>query len=546
MISKQRLTVVIALAAIAWLAELLHPTAPLAEQTLTILHTSEHHGQALPIEQRGQKKVGGMAGRATLITQIRHENATVLVVDSGDILIGTPLSSFFHGEPDIKAMNLMSYQAMAAGNHEFDFGLDHLRRLRDLAQFPMLCSNLTSRTVELPCQSSAVVQVGPFSIGVLSLLGHRNFPDTFNRQVAKILELRNPVEAARSLAQMLRATHGVDLVVAVTHQETEEDLAVLAQAPEVDIIIGGHTEGFDGLRVADKTSTFEELENPGPVFVKTHRLGKTLGRLDLQLAKQPGMNGVKIVRAKAQNLPVTEEIAPDPTVNDLVQDYARKLESKTAEVVGRSLATLDGENSRIRSQETNLGNLLADLLRAEFGTDVALVNGGQIRDGIPPGPVDVKRVLRVLPFDSPTVTLTITGEQLRQVLENSVSQLPGSQAGRFLQVSGLSVLYDLSAKPGARVQEVTVGGKPLEPVKRYSVATDAFLADGGDGFTMFAAATDRIERQLPMRDLLLAALQAGPLKASLEGRIRFLEPTVPAEPRQPAAPPAPAHTMPGH
>ena len=105
-----------------------------AEQTLTILHTSEHHGQALPLEQRGQPTVGGMARRATVITGVRRASEAVLLVDSGDILIGTPLSSFFRGEPDIQAMNLMSYQAMAAGNHEFDFGLDHLRRLTELAR----------------------------------------------------------------------------------------------------------------------------------------------------------------------------------------------------------------------------------------------------------------------------------------------------------------------------------------------------------------------------------------------------------------------------
>jgi 5'-nucleotidase len=113
------------------------------EQRLTILHTSEHHGAALPMDSGGQK-VGGMAARAALVATVRRETERVLLVDSGDILIGTALSSAFRGEPDIKAMNLMGYQAMAAGNHEFDFGLDHFRRLNELAEFPILCSNIVS------------------------------------------------------------------------------------------------------------------------------------------------------------------------------------------------------------------------------------------------------------------------------------------------------------------------------------------------------------------------------------------------------------------
>ncbi len=146
-----------------------------AEQTLTILHTSEHHGAALPVESGGHN-VGGMAARAALIATVRRETERVLLVDSGDILIGTALSSAFRGEPDIKAMNQMGYQAMGAGNHEFDFGLDHFRRLNELAEFPILCSNVVGRSVELPCRASVVVRVGDLSIGLIGLLGRSNFP----------------------------------------------------------------------------------------------------------------------------------------------------------------------------------------------------------------------------------------------------------------------------------------------------------------------------------------------------------------------------------
>lgn len=529
------------LAALAALALLLAwPSAPAgagedARRTLTILHSSEHHGSALPFGPRGQPKLGGLARRATLVERIRHETDALLLVDSGDILIGTALSSFFRGEPDIQAMNLMRYQAMAAGNHDFDFGLDHLQRLQEQARFPILCSNIAGKTVELPCREVAVVRAGPLTIGVIGLLGRSNFPDSVNREVVKLLEYRDAVETVRRLARRLRAEQGADLVIAVTHEGTEEDLALLAQAPELAAIVGGHTEGFDGLYTPGAAAPVAEAATAGPVLVKTHRLGRTLGRLDLTLERREG-GGWRVVRAQAANLPVAPEVEAHRQVAALLDGYAKRLESLTGTVVGQAAVALEGTTTEVRTRETNLGDLLADLLRGEYGSDVALINGGQIRDGIPAGPVDVARVLQVLPFDSPAVTVSLTGAQLLAALEHSAAHLPKAE-GRFLQVSGLTVAYDLSRPPGARVREVRIGGKPLEPARRYSVATDAFLADGGDGYGMFAEAQDRVERQTPLRDLLLNALRARPLAAAADGRI-----TLVGRPAEPPSSPSPAPT----
>lgn len=518
------LSCVAACMAIGW------PIGASAEQVLTILHTSEHHGQVLPVERMGVAREGGMAARATVIETIRKEQPVMLLLDSGDLLIGTPISSVFRGEPDIKAMNLMGYGAMAAGNHEFDFGLDHLRTMQALAGFPILCSNLSGLDVELPCRKSTVLRAGDFSIGVIGLLGRRNFPDTFNREVVRILELRDPIETARRLVREMKERQKMDLVVAITHQDDEEDLALLARVPDLDAIIGGHTPGFDGLRTARGAAPVPAADLPGTVFVKTHRQGRTVGRLDLTVERTAGQKvGAKVIRAEAHNLPVGEQVEPDAGVEEMIRGYLKTMDRLGSTVVGRSLVNLEGETSAVRVRETNLGDFLADLARLEFGVDVALVNSGQIRDSVPPGPVDLTRVLRVLPFNSTLVTFSISGGDLRTALENSVSRLPAAN-GRFLQVSGLAVTYDTDAPVGSRVRWVTVGTKPLDPTARYSVVTDAFLADGGDGYAMFRQAQDRIERQVPLRDLLLQALKASPLSASTEHRIRFEEAKDPAPP----------------
>ncbi|HEX2056451.1 MAG TPA: 5'-nucleotidase C-terminal domain-containing protein [Nitrospiraceae bacterium] len=497
-----------------------------AEEVLIILHTSEHHGQVLPLERMGQPREAGMAARATLIERIRNGEPVLLVVDSGDLLIGTPMSSVFRGEPDIKAMNLMGYGAMAAGNHEFDFGLDHLQTMQELAAFPILCSNLAGRNVELPCREFTMLRAGELSIGVLGLLGRTNFPDTFNREIVRMLELRDPIDTARRLARDLKERLKADLVVAITHQEDEEDLALLAQVPGLDATIGGHTPGFDGLRTAGDAAPVPVAERPGTVFVKTHRQGRTVGRLALTLDRAAGQDGrPTVIKAEAHNLPVGESLPPHPAVEELIQGYVARMERLGSTVVGRSLVDLEGENAIVRVRETNLGNLLADLARLEFGADVALINSGQIRDSIPAGAVDLTRVLRVLPFNSTLVTFTLFGRDLRTALENSVSRLPAAN-GRFLQVSGLQLTYDVDAPAGSRIRSVMVGDKPLDPMGRYSVVTDMFLADGGDGYTVFRQAQDRVERQVPLRDLLLQALKAAPLKASIEHRLAVEKMTI--------------------
>jgi 2',3'-cyclic-nucleotide 2'-phosphodiesterase (5'-nucleotidase family) len=417
----------------------------------------------------------------------------------------------------------MGYGAMAAGNHEFDFGLDHLRTMQGLAAFPILCSNLAGRNVELPCREFTVLRTGDLSIGLLGLLGRTNFPDTFNREVVRLLELRDPIETARRLTRDLKDRLKADVVLAITHQDDEEDVALLAQVPELDAIIGGHTPGFDGLRTAADAVPVPVVERPGTVFVKTHRQGRTVGRLDLTFERAADREGrVTVVKAQAHNLPVAESLPPHPAVDELIQGYVVRMERLGSTVVGRSLVDLDGENAVVRVRETNLGNLLTDLARLEFGADVALINSGQIRDSIPAGSVDLTRVLRVLPFNSTLVTFTLFGRDLRAALENSVSRLPSAD-GRFLQVSGLKVTYEAQAPAGSRIRSVMVGERPLDPMARYSVVTDMFLADGGDGYAVFRQAQDRVERQVPLRDLLLKALKAAPLKASIEHRLAVAE-----------------------
>ncbi|GJL69680.1 MAG: bifunctional metallophosphatase/5'-nucleotidase [Nitrospirales bacterium] len=487
-----------------------------ATDRLVILHSSEHHGVALPLDQAGETEVGGLARRATIVEELRREGVPVLMVDSGDILIGTALSSWFRGEPDIRAMNLIRYDAMVAGNHDFDYGIDHLRTLVELADFPILCTNLRSKRFVLPCRRSVVTRLGNVSVGIVGIVGNSNFPDTFNRDVAKTLSLMDPIASLQMEALRLRAEAQVDLVIALTHQDSNEDLKILETVEGVDVLIGGHTEGFDGLYAPGLMEPVVSVTRPRSVYVKTHRQGRTVGRLDLTIEEG------SVTQARSRNIPVTVAVPVDPKVQQLLSEYRQRFARHATQVLGEASVRLQGDRPVVRTQEANLGNLLADRMRRKFDTDIALVNAGQIRRSLEPGPVTLGDVLSVLPFDSALVTLHVTGAMLRQILEHSVSQWP-NHSGRFLQISGLQVTYQGKAPVGSRVRSIMVGGAPFDISKTYTVATDAFVADGGDGYDMLTHATDRTDHQIPLRDLLLNALAEGLLYAEADHRMVFVD-----------------------
>ena len=490
----------------AWVSPALGQTA------LTILHTSEHHGTLQPIENGAFKGLGGVVRRGGLIERIRRETRHVLLLDSGDLMVGTAMSSVFRGEPDIAAMKLMRYDALTLGNHDFDFGIAHLGALRKQAGFPFLCTNLKPKKAGV-CQPFAIKSFGPLRVGLIGLIGRRSYPDLISRSAVKELEFSDPIAAAKKAARDLRKQ--VDLLVAVTHQEPEEDAALAVAAPEIQVIVGGHILGFDGIMLPAAGLVLHSRVEPvagGPILVRTHQLGRTLGRLDIVFE-----NGLRA--AQARNLPIDESAPEDGKLRGLVQGYARRLDAAVNRTLGRAEVELQGDGAAVRTRETNFGNLLADLARRHAGAEIALVNGGAVRGGIPAGTVTLKRVMGVLPYDDPLIAMKLTGRQLSGAMENSVGELPRA-AGRFLQVSGLNYLFDPAAPSGARVKQITVQRAQLQDDREYGVAVFGFIAGGGDGYSVFPQGRERVDHQVPLRDLLIAALKTGPLSAQEEGRIR--------------------------
>jgi 5'-nucleotidase len=287
----------------------------------------------------------------------------------------------------------------------------------------------------------------------------------------------------------------------------------VARCANVDVIIGGHEH-----------TLLESSAGGAPIFKMTAD-ARELGQIDLNISKATG----ELASIDWKVIPVTSQTLEDNLFSSIYSKY-RKLLGELDRPVGRSSVALDGRSAENRTQETNLGNFVADSFRKATASDVALVNGGSIRadEIIPAGRLKMRDVLSILPFKNKLVKIEVGGALLRETLEHGVSRVANNaQPGGFPQVSGIQFSYDASKPEGARVVDVKINGLPLSTSRNYSLTTTTFVAfDGGDGYTMLKGArvlTAPEQAPLDSEALRRAIAQPRPIAPKIEGRILRLD-----------------------
>lgn len=473
-------------------------------RTLTILYFNDIHGHLEPWKPDTKKEatIGGIARMAALVERIRRENRAAgratLLLEAGDILQGTPMSAVFQGEPDMEAFNRMRIDAMAIGNHEFDFGEPNLEKLLRTARFPVLSANIYRDDNSLLTTPAVVLQPIPgMRIGVIGLTTVETPTTTFPTNVAG-LHFDDPIVTARHAVPLLERE--CDLVVALTHIGVPEDRRLAAEVPGVDVIIGGHTQIAipTPARVGDT------------VICQAQDNCRYLGRLDLTIE-----NGRATV-TRGELIPIVDGMREDRQIAAIVRGYASKLDARLSVVVGEAAVDLDGERADVRTRETTLGNFVTDLAREAAHTDVAIVNGGGLRASIGSGKVTFGDVLNTLPFSNTLVAVKLPGKTLHEALDYAASLEPEDLPGAFLQVSGLTYAIE-----NGRATDIRIGGEPLDDAKVYSVAMPDFLLVGGDGYSMFGpAAIERVDTGIVLNGLVLDFFRKGGVaNPKIEGRV---------------------------
>ena len=467
---------------------------------LTFLQINDHYVLG-PVD--GGRR-GGMARLATLVREVRRESPNTVFVLAGDFLSPSVESTFLQGAQMIAALDAIGLDFATFGNHEFDFGPAVLAARMKESKFRWLSANVLDRRSGRPfgdAAPDALLTLGGLPVGVFGLTTveaaqtSRPGPD---------IAFTPPLAAGREAVGRLRA-RGALIVVGITHQEMADDKA-LARAADVDVILGGHEH--DPL-VAEEGKT---------LITKGGSDARYLVQVDLWLTREG-----TLVERSWRYREVSRRVAPDPAVDALVATYGTLLDRELDSVIGRTEVELEARGHHLRTQETNLGDFVADLLRERLATDAAFVNGGAIRTNrtVPPGPLTKRDVRGLLPFPDVVLKVELRGRDLRAALEHGLAQTD-REGGGFLQVSGIRLVWDPRRPAGQRVVSVTVGARALADETTYTVAAPSYLVRGGDGYTAFGRGTVLINESSgpPIAQLVMDAIVArGSIAPALDGRI---------------------------
>jgi 2',3'-cyclic-nucleotide 2'-phosphodiesterase/3'-nucleotidase len=494
---------------------------------LTVIATTDLHGNILPVDYYTNKEdARGLARVATIVRQIRKENPNTVLVDSGDTIQGTPLA-FFHNrknntppDPMMLTMSALKYDALAVGNHEYNFGLKVLNKAKSEAAFPWLSGNTYKKgTNETYYRPYIVKEIGGVRVGILGLTTP-GVPNWDNPENFAGLEFREPLPEARKWVNELKTKERADVVVVAMHMGLEEDLrtgesspgqvpfenqamAIARGVPGIDVITMGHTH-------RDIPSVIIN----GVLLTQANAYGRHVARVDLYLQKG-AQNRWQIAARTARTIPITDRIETDAEIARLAAPTNAKRKRGSRRVIGNSPAELTADGARFSD------NALLDLIhRVQLDAgkaDVSMAASFNDRARVAQGDVTVRDIAGLYVYENTLVVLEVTGQQLKDALEHSARYFTEYRAGAApadlvdAKIPGYNfdiaegVAYDLDiTKPfGSRIRNLQFKGKPLAPTQKLKLATNNYRVNGGGGYTMYKGAPVIYRSGEEIRELII-------------------------------------------
>lgn len=504
---------------------------PDVEHTLVVLHTNDHHGHPVAFFDYPAPGQGGLPAQATFVNEVRAANDHVLVLNAGDFNTGRPESNFFKAEPDILGFNYIGYDALAMGNHEFDPSPEDMQKQIAMSDFPWLCANVVKEDGSYidNVKPYIIKDYGTFKVAIIGLLA-TGTAQTGNPENIKGYVFKDEVETANELVPELKKK--ADIVIALVHMGIYDSVdegskRLAAQVPGLALVVDGHTH----TKVEEPIMVTNVVTGKEIPIVQARQWGLYMGKVTLRF-----MNG-EVTGLDYELVPINvkwreklddgtkvyhfvgEEIAEDQTLADLLKPYVDKVDAVLNESIGT--ATAPFLNANTRKQETAIGDMVADSMfwfceQQNLKPDFAFQNGGGIRTDITDGEILKRTIYEVLPFDNSITVVTLKGSDVIALFDRT----PGTVThGAMPQVSKeVSFVIDTAA---GTVSDLLINGQPVDPNKEYRIATNSYLASGGDGYDVFKRKVDFFDTSLMQRDAFIEYVIAlgGTITPKVEGRI---------------------------
>lgn len=442
-----------------------------SETSITILHDTHVHGRLGGVDDT--ENVETYFG---LMNEVSADAANVLRVGAGDDLGSSALSTEFEGKHMVETFEAGNLSHDTFGNHDFDFGPDVLRtRISETEQFQWVSANVRTDSgatfgAEAGAKRYDVIDVDGVAVGITGIITERTPEVTSLGENNTVI---SPTEALREVVPNM-IDDGAQLVIVLSHVANDVARDIASAVDGIDIMVGDDAAEVLGDEVVNDTI----LSFVGDGY-------DHLGELTVQVSADS-------VTSREYTLHTTTEavdnlnVSPDSAVEETANSFRNQIDRT---VIGETEVQLNCVTKDLRTEETNMGNFVADTIADRLGSDVVIQNGGGIRTDTlyPKGEITDLLIKQILPFGNTLTELEVTGATLRAAIENGLSEI-NTLEGRFPQVSGLSVEYNPDAAKLNRVTSVEVNGEPLDPDQTYTLGTNNFMAGGGDGYEMLADA----------------------------------------------------------
>ena len=487
---------------------------------ITILHTNDFHARFRPISKYDNncsaknnakgKCFGGSARLSSAIEDARSRHSNTILLDGGDQFQGTLFYNLYKGKVAAEMMNMLGYDGMAVGNHEFDDGPETLRVFMDSVDFPVLMANANvdmEPELKDQLQKSTTLYKNNRKIGLIGI----NTVDTAElSSPGENVIFTDAVAAVQSEVDFLTEA-GVNIIILLSHSSYGVDKMIAANTTGVDVIVGGHDNTLLS-NVSDRAKGPYPTVVNGTQIVQAYAYGKFLGELSV-LFDEAG----NVIHASGEPIIIDGSVNENSQIVARLDELEKPINTLKETIVGTVSNPLTGDRAVCRIQECDMGNMIADAMRdavIDKGYTIALQNSGGIRASLDAGDVTLGEIMTILPFQNTLSTFKVTGEQLLTAIENGVSQVE-DVAGRFPQVSGMRYTFDPS-KPanGGRVTSIEIdedgSWQPLDLNKMYGMVSNNFIRGGGDGYKVFRSASDIYDFGPDLADVVANYIKANP------------------------------------